>query len=267
MSFTWRPRRPPALLVSSSQILAPSSACLPLAARPPVNAMLKPILIGSLLCALAEATNIAPAAKVTATPANHANVRDFRCCTMIFLPMGFAFLMANNDSARRNGPPACSAKLPAKRPSQCGLSRRENKARFFDHAVQSIPHVGRLLGLKFGLLVGVDHSPTSAGGCPQPRLDAFDHNGFDLTSPAAAKRRSPVIFRRGKAGSALLQRRKLNHNEPLEFVRTFHDLETPATRQHPAAEFGDDGGHQIGVFLVLDRIVDFRTRNPIGRHG
>src|ERR1035441_10377984 len=39
-----------------------------------------------------------------------------------------------------------------------------------------------------------------------------------------------------------------------------------AARQHLAAEPGDDGGHQVGVFLVLDRIVNFRTRNPISGH-
>src|SRR5262245_25964147 len=47
MILTGRPSSPPFLLVSSSQILAPSSACLPLAASGPVSAMEKPILIGS----------------------------------------------------------------------------------------------------------------------------------------------------------------------------------------------------------------------------
>src|SRR3954453_13387716 len=51
MSLTGRPISPPLPLISSSQILAPSSACLPLAASGPVSDIEKPILIGSPLCA------------------------------------------------------------------------------------------------------------------------------------------------------------------------------------------------------------------------
>src|SRR5450759_4982905 len=92
-----------------------------------------------------------------------------------------------------------------------------------------------------------------------------------FTSPeydrAAAFRRSgAVVFRRCEAGGALLQGRKLDHDEAAEFGGALHDLETSAARQHLAAELGDDGGYQVGIFLVLDRIVDFRTRNPISRH-
>src|SRR5262245_51871220 len=53
MSLTGRPSSPPFLLTVSSQILAPSNACLPLAASGPVSAMAKPILIGSPDCAAA----------------------------------------------------------------------------------------------------------------------------------------------------------------------------------------------------------------------
>src|SRR5674476_483640 len=78
--------------------------------------------------------------------------------------------------------------------------------------------------------------------------------------------RGAVVFRRCEAGGALLQGRKLDHDETAEFGGALHDLETSAARQHLAAELGDDGGYQVGIFLVLDRIVDFRTRNPISRH-
>src|SRR5664280_3496891 len=84
-----------------------------------------------------------------------------------------------------------------------------------------------------------------------------------FTSPEC---RGLVVFRRCEAGGALLQGRKFDHDEAAEFGGALHDLETPAARQHLAAELGDDGGHQVGVFLVLDGIVDFRTRNPISRH-
>ena len=67
--------------------------------------MLKPILIGSLFCAVAVATNIAQAARATTVPAMPAKVRDLSLCSIRLLPMNFIFLVVtNNDSARRNGP-------------------------------------------------------------------------------------------------------------------------------------------------------------------
>ncbi len=78
------------------------------------------------------------------------------------------------------------------------------------------------------------------------------------TSPAPLRRKAAALSYSGrcKTCGALLQGRKLNHNETVEFVGTFHDLEAPAARQHLAAEFGDDAGHQVGILLVLDRIID-----------
>jgi hypothetical protein len=40
----------------------------------------------------------------------------------------------------------------------------------------------------------------------------------------------------------------------------------PPRARNLAAELGDDARHQIGIFLVLDRIVDLGTRDPIGWH-
>src|ERR1700720_4337270 len=62
MSFTGRPSNPPLALTSSSQIFWASSADLPFAARPPVIAMLKPILIGAPDCAAALPVRAANAA-------------------------------------------------------------------------------------------------------------------------------------------------------------------------------------------------------------
>src|SRR6516162_7898787 len=77
--LTGRPSNPPFLLVSSSQILAPSSACLPLAASGPVSAMEKPILIGSpdgaWACDGVKNTAIAAAAKNEATAPRHSVVQ------------------------------------------------------------------------------------------------------------------------------------------------------------------------------------------------
>src|SRR5215470_1052982 len=98
------------------------------------------------------------------------------------------------------------------------------------------------------------------------RLYAFDHDGFDLAGAAPPEGGGCIIFRRSETGGALFKGRKFDHDETMEFVRTLHDLEASAPRQNLAAELRDDGGNQIGVFLVFDRIVDLRTRNPVSRH-
>jgi hypothetical protein len=84
----------------------PSNACLPFGDSGPVNAMLKPILIGSLFWAVASPTNIAPTATAKAVPPIHAHVRLLRFCSIYFPPMNLIYFDANNDSVRRNGPPA-----------------------------------------------------------------------------------------------------------------------------------------------------------------
>src|SRR5215813_3033392 len=66
MSLTGRPSSPPLALTSSSQILWASSADLPLAARPPVIAMPKPILIGVPDCAAAPPARPSDAATTAA---------------------------------------------------------------------------------------------------------------------------------------------------------------------------------------------------------
>src|SRR5487761_489406 len=100
------------------------------------------------------------------------------------------------------------------------------------------------------------------------RLAAIDHDGLDLAGAVgAAKRRRLVVFFRGEAGDALLKGWKLDHHEALKLVRTFHHLEAAAAGQDLAAIFGDDGRYAVGVFFVLDRIVDLRARDPIGWHS
>src|SRR3954470_1889332 len=76
MSLTGRPISPPLPLISSSQILAPSSACLPLAASGPVSDIEKPILIGSPLWADAK-LGIRASAVAAARPAA-------KCARVIF---------------------------------------------------------------------------------------------------------------------------------------------------------------------------------------
>src|SRR5258708_9698549 len=82
--------------------------------------MLKPILIGSLFCAVAETTNIAQAATANTVPASHADVRDLSLCNMFSPPMKSCFIsIANHDSARRNGPPACGCECPKNHAVAC----------------------------------------------------------------------------------------------------------------------------------------------------
>src|ERR1700747_1624821 len=99
------------------------------------------------------------------------------------------------------------------------------------------------------------------------RIAAFDYDGLDLARAGAAEGRGAVVFGRGDAGDALLEGWELDHHEAVEFCRPFHDLVAAAAREHLAAELGDDGGHEVGVLLVFDRVINLRPRNPIGRHG
>jgi hypothetical protein len=72
--------------------------------------MLKPILIGSLVCAWAEITTIAQTAMVTLAAAIQADSRDLKRCIMLSSLKNFVFLGSlivrylNNDRAGRNGP-------------------------------------------------------------------------------------------------------------------------------------------------------------------
>ena len=87
-----------------------------------------------------------------------------------------------------------------------------------------------------------------------------------LARTVAAEGGGGIVFGRAEAGDALLQAREFDDDEAVEFVRTFHDHVTAAAGQNLAAVFGDDRRHQIGVFLISDRIVDLRARDPIGWH-
>src|SRR5260370_25260155 len=99
------------------------------------------------------------------------------------------------------------------------------------------------------------------------RIAAFDNNRFDFAGAAAAEGGGTVVFGRGEAANALLEGWKLDQCEAVELGGPFHDLVPAAAGEHLAAELGDDARHEVGVFLVFDRIVDLGSRNPVGRHG
>src|SRR6266568_3111043 len=96
----------------------------------------------------------------------------------------------------------------------------------------------------------------------------FHHHQLVFTDTVSAARgRGLLVFPRLEAGDALLERRKLDHNEAVEFLRTFEDPVAPAAREHFGSVLREDRRHAVGVFLVLDGIVDLRARYPVGRHG
>src|SRR6476619_7311319 len=88
MSLTLRPSRPPLALVSSSQILAPANACLPLGASGPVTDMAKPTVIGPSLSAQAGAATRPMANTAAARPPPVRTTRQDRALQqdMAFLP-------------------------------------------------------------------------------------------------------------------------------------------------------------------------------------
>src|SRR6185437_16175352 len=95
---------------------------------------------------------------------------------------------------------------------------------------------------------------------------AVDDDVLDLAGAVAAEGCGRLVLGRVEAGDRLLEGRKLDHHVAGEFLRTFHDLKTPAARQHLAAVLVEDRPQRVGVLLVFDRIDHARARYPIGRH-
>src|SRR5215470_17403833 len=88
--------------------------------------------------------------------------------------------------------------------------------------------------------------------------DALDDDDLQLARAVLlAVRRGLKVFGRLVAGDRLLEARKLDDDEAVEFLRALEDL---------AAELSEDAWYQVGVLLVLIGIVDLRARDPIGDH-
>src|SRR5215467_274658 len=75
-----------------------------------------------------------------------------------------------------------------------------------------------------------------------------------------------LVLGGGKAGDALLERRKLNDAETVEVFRPFHDPVASAPRQDLPAVSSDDVRNEVGVLLVLNRIRNSRAGHPVSRH-
>src|SRR6202048_46236 len=97
--------------------------------------------------------------------------------------------------------------------------------------------------------------------------DALDDDDLQLARAVLlAVRRGLKVLGRFVAGDRLLEARELDDDEAVEFLRALEDLELAAARQDLAAELLEDAWYQVGVLLVLIRIVDLRARDPIGDH-
>src|SRR5262249_4489213 len=243
MSLTGRPRSPPLALMSSSQIFWASKADLPLGASPPVSAMLKPILIGSPVCATARPASSAPAISAASAAAVLVDTR-LGSWAILYPPHrdGFRGDLGSRGLGRASGT------APAEQPAASGALARGENAR-------------RARGDRGGSRISA-----CLARALRRRVAAFDHDGLDLARSFAAEDRSAIVFGRGEAGDTLLERGKFDHHETVELVRPFHDAVAAAAREHLAAALGNDAGNEIGVFLVFDRIIDLGSRNPIGRH-
>src|SRR6266851_3698628 len=82
----------------------------------------------------------------------------------------------------------------------------------------------------------------------------------------AAEGRGLFVLLRVEAGDALFERRELDDDEAVEFLRAFEGLIAPAAREHLRAVLREDRRHAVRVLLVFHGIVDFGARYPIGGH-
>jgi len=98
------------------------------------------------------------------------------------------------------------------------------------------------------------HKSNCLSGIP-PEVRRFEHRTHYVVQPAV------------EAGDALLESRKLDHDEAVEFLGALEYPVAPAAREHLRAVFREDRRHAVGVFLVLDGIVDPGAGDPVGGHG
>src|SRR6266702_1116989 len=95
----------------------------------------------------------------------------------------------------------------------------------------------------------------------------FHHHQLVFTDTVPApKRRGLLVFGRVEALDALFERRKLDHDEAVEFLGTFENPVAPAAREYFGAVLREDRRHAVGVLPVLDRIVDLGAGYPVGGH-
>ena len=68
------------------------------------------------------------------------------------------------------------------------------------------------------------------------------------------------------AGDGALERGEFDDDVTLEFFGPLEGLVAAAAGERLAAELADDLRHPVGIFLVLDGIVDFHARDPVCDH-
>jgi hypothetical protein len=89
-------------------------------------------------------------------------------------------------------------------------------------------------------------------------VTALDDHVLDLAGAAAAERGRSLVFGRVETADRLLEGRKLDHDEAVEFLRPFQDLIASAAGQNLAAVGREDGRKRVYFLystgsLILER--------------
>ena len=80
--------------------------------------------------------------------------------------------------------------------------------------------LGALCPSATGALGGRQRGECCHSRSPRRRVAGIQYDGLYLAGAAAAESRGLVVFRRGEAGHALLEGRKFDHHEAVEFLRS-----------------------------------------------
>src|SRR5258707_13899987 len=117
---------------------------------------------------------------------------------------------------------------------------------------------GRPRFLRSGRIIPQMESETEGfNGCALLRraFSRLDHHQLVFSRIVlAAEGRGLLVLPGVEAGDALFERRELDDDEAVEFLRAFEGLVAPAAREHLRAVLRQDRGHAGGVFPVLHGI-------------
>lgn len=89
--------------------------------------------------------------------------------------------------------------------------------------------------------MSVSQAPASGVASSGRSVAAFDDHVLDDAGTAPPKPSGFLVVGRLKAAHTCFERRKLDHDEPVESLGTFHDAKASASRQHPPPMRSDDG--------------------------
>src|SRR5207237_3650135 len=100
------------------------------------------------------------------------------------------------------------------------------------------------------------------------RVSAIDDDILHFADAIAAPMFGGLsVLLRLEAGDRLLEGWKLDHDVAMKILRAFHDPVAAAAREDLGAMLPEYLWKRVRIFLVFDRVIDFRMGNPICRHG